>query len=134
MDKDDSRGAFNISKAVAALDKNAEPRSIGYCAKYVRITIEAGGLSTEGRPGGATNYDVFLPKLGFSIVDSTGYVPKKGDIVVLKAFQGKNKYHQYGYIQMYNGVQWVSDFKQRDFWPGNDYRTYKPEYIIFRWK
>jgi hypothetical protein len=133
-EESDSYGAFNISTAVTALDKNAQPNSIGHCARYVRLAIEAGGLSTEGRPGSATNYDVFLPKLGFSTIDSTNYAPEKGDIVVLKAFQGKIKNHEHGHIQMYDGVQWVSDFKQRDFWPGGDYRISKPKYVIFRWK
>jgi hypothetical protein len=128
------KNGYDLNKAVDKLDKNAQTKSIGSCAKYVRLAIEAGGVSTKGRPGSATNYDNFLPKLGFSTVDSTNYTPMKGDIVVFKAFQGKNKYHQHGHIQMYDGTQWVSDFKQRDFWAGSDYRTYKPKYLIFRWK
>lgn len=39
-----------------------------------------------------------------------------------------------GHIQMYNGIQWVSDFFQpRKFWPGRDYELYKPGYEVFRW-
>jgi signal peptidase I len=128
------KNGYDINKAIDNLNEKAKPGSIGSCAKYVRLAIEAGGLPTEGRPVGATDYDKFLPKLGFNTVDSTNYIPQKGDIVVFKAFQGKNKYHQYGHIQMYNGSQWVSDFKQRDFWAGSDYRIYKPEYVIFRWQ
>jgi type VI secretion system secreted protein VgrG len=60
-------------------------------------------------------------------------VPEKGDVVVFDSFQGKNEYHQHGHIQMYNGSQWISDFKQAGFWAGRDYRIYKPNYTILRW-
>ena len=119
---------YNINKAVKTLNANAQPKSTGYCAKYVRKAIEAGGLSTSGRPVSAADYDNFLPKLKFKIVNSTNYTPKKGDIVVINRFGT----HKHGHIQMYNGNQWVSDFKQRNFWPGSAYRNNKPSYIIFR--
>lgn len=40
-------GKYNIDKAVAKLIFNKKTNSQGLCAKYVRIAIEAGGLSTE---------------------------------------------------------------------------------------
>jgi len=33
---------------------------------------------------------------------------------------------------MYNGTQWVSDFKQRTLMPGEDYRISNPSYVIYR--
>jgi type VI secretion system secreted protein VgrG len=63
------------------------------------------------------------------------YLPQKGDIAV---FQPPNDKHRHGHIQMYNGTQWVSDFKQpRAFWPNKDYEDIKPPYVIYRpkdWK
>jgi len=73
-------------------------------------------LDTTGRPAVAYKYNEFLPKLGFiPILESkyTGnklpdnYTPQKGDIVVI----GANKNHKAGHIAMYNGSQWISDFK-----------------------
>ena len=130
------RNGFDIDKAVLYLNENAEPTPIKKCAKYVRLAMEAGGMDTLGRPNSACNYDKFLPKKGFTEVEITSledYKPQKGDIAVFEAFMGKNSYHKHGHIQMYNGKQWVSDFKQRDFWAGSDYRIYKPKFKIFRW-
>ena len=130
------RNGFDIDKAVLYLNENAEPTPIKKCATYVRLAMEAGGMDTLGRPDSACNYDKFLPKKGFTEVEITSledYKPQKGDIAVFEAFMGKNSYHKHGHIQMYNGKQWVSDFKQRDFWAGSDYRIYKPKFKIFRW-
>ncbi len=126
---------YNIDKAVNALDNNALSSSSGYCAKYVRIAMEAGGLNTTGRPGSAKDYNnSFLDNLGFSKVSNDNYTPQKGDVVVMESFQGAKKNHPHGHIEMYDGKQWVSDFKQKDFWPGSDYRNKKPDYTIHRWE
>ncbi|WP_312903043.1 glycoside hydrolase family 24 protein [Chryseobacterium taichungense] len=121
---------YDIDKAVAKINSNVEPKSISACAKYVRIAIEAGGLSTNGRPISAKNYDVFLPKLGVTQISTENYTPKKGDISVIQSIAN----HPHGHICMYNGSQWVSDFKQIDMWPGPRYRKNPPRYNIFRWK
>lgn len=123
---------YDIDKAVKHLNSHAQPSSLEACAKYVRQAIEAGGLSTVGRPISAYQYVSFLPKLGFTKINSANYTPIKGDIIVIEAFQG-DKYHKHGHIAMYNGSQWVSDFKQRDMWAGPDYRKHKPNYTLFRW-
>jgi len=133
-DKATSSNKYDIDKAVEALNKQAEPGSIAKCASYVGEAIEAGGLSTTGRPVPAKDYKIFLPTLGFTQIDTTNYTPIKGDIAVFEAFQGATKYYEYGHVQIYNGTQWVSDFKQSDFWAGPEYRTYKPDYTIFRWE
>lgn len=92
------------------------------------MAIEGGGLSTNERPGSAKDYDTYLPTLGFNDVQTSNYIPLTGDIIVMEAFGT----HVHGHIQMYNGSQWVSDFYQRDFWPGSSYRTNQPTYTIFR--
>lgn len=123
---------FDVERAVKTLNRNARGKSTGYCAKYVRLALEAGGLKMLNHPSSASDYDKYLPSLGFQKLEKDEhYVPKKGDIVVTKAFKG-NKNHPYGHISMYNGEQWVSDFKQKDIWAGSDYRSHKPKQIIFR--
>lgn len=132
-EKDLNRGSFDLDKAIATLNENALSQSSGYCARYVRFALEAGGINTAGRPGSAKDYDSYLLGKGFKIVNSSGYTPVKGDIAVFESFTGAKKHHPHGHIQMYNGSQWISDFKQHDFWAGPDYRNYKPSYTILRW-
>jgi hypothetical protein len=42
--------------------------SIGKCAKYVRLALEAAGIVTTGRPSAAGNYGPFLQQKGFNPV------------------------------------------------------------------
>ena len=123
------KSSYDIEKAVAWLNSKGLDSSIHKCAQYVREAIEAGGLSTEGRPNSAKDYDWFLPMLGFATVPKEGYAPKKGDVVVL---QNTSTSSEHGHIAMYNGTQWISDFKQSDFWGGSAYRN-KAEHTFFRY-
>ncbi|ATA67551.1 hypothetical protein CGC48_02240 [Capnocytophaga cynodegmi] len=93
------RKGFDVEKAVKHLNQNANSKSLGKCARYVRLAIEARGMSTVGRPNSACNYDKFLLKKEFGevhILSLDKYKPQKGDIAVFEAFQGKNKYHEHG--------------------------------------
>lgn len=110
---------YNNDAAVEYLIKHAEPHSKNSCALYVRRAISAGGCPTFGQPPSACAYDAFLPDLGFKEVESEGYVPQKGDIVVFSAIKG----HKHGHICMYDGRQWVSDFKQRSMYSAKAYRS-----------
>ena len=56
----------------------------------------------------AYGYAKILPQMGFEDVPKEGYTPRKGDISVVP----KNSNHVFGHIAVYNGQQWVSDFKQ----------------------
>ncbi|MFA7105342.1 MAG: hypothetical protein WC165_09435 [Dysgonamonadaceae bacterium] len=114
-----SGNMYSINNAVDFLTNNANDSSTGYCARSVRQAIEAGGISTEGRPNSACDYDTWLPTIGFSAVDSSNYTPQVGDIVVFEAIDG----HPYGHIAMYNGQQWISDFVQIDMYGGSAYRN-----------
>lgn len=122
---------FDISGAVRALGANARSRSIGSCARYVRLALEGGGLDTMGNPVAAADYGPFLLRRGFVAVHGGAFVA--GDIAVLAAFTNQHGRHPYGHIQMFDGAQWVSDFKQREFWPGRDYREERPAYVVYRW-
>lgn len=128
-----ARPGFKIELAVNTLNKNSLLKSTGYCARYVRYAIEVGGINTSGRLGSAKDYADFLFKKGFTKVNVNNYVPLRGDIIVMNSFVGKTKSHPHGHIQMYNGTKWISDFRQKDFWPGPDYRIVQPKYTILRW-
>jgi uncharacterized Zn-binding protein involved in type VI secretion len=120
MDKD---------KAAKHLSANAAPKSQGKCAKYVRQAMEAGGMDTTGRPVSAKDYGPFLDKKGFAKVSPENYVPQKGDVVVIQPYKGGSVH---GHIAMYDGQQWVSDFKQKDMWGGSGYRNNQPPHQIYR--
>ncbi|WP_062054586.1 GW dipeptide domain-containing protein [Aquimarina longa] len=136
------RSGYSIGEAVKKLQENVKPKPIGQCGRYVRYALEAGyGLERDGllgkTPGAAKDYDTYLTKKKFylleNISDLEDYKPIKGDIAVFVAFQGAKKFHQYGHIQMYDGEKWISDFTQRGFWAGGDYRKFKPSFKIYRW-
>ena len=118
---------YSISKAVSYLKDRCYKESHGKCAYFIRMALEAGGLSTAGHPVSACEYDSFLPKLGFHQVDKQNYSPRMGDIIVLEAVAG----HPHGHIAMFTGGEWISDFIQRDMWGGSAYRN-KAEYTLFR--
>lgn len=121
-------GNFNINDAINHLSDYALSSSSGYCARHVRLALEAGGLSTEGRPIAATDYDSYLLSIGFSVVDTSSYTPQAGDIVVHEAVSG----HPYGHIAMYDGDHWISDFTQTDMYGSSAYRN-SQDYTILRW-
>lgn len=134
--------SYNSDEAIEYLNDHAESESKGRCARYVRLALLAGGLNIVGNPVDAKDYGPFLLNRGFAVVDEVDYKPQKGDIAVFDAFQGAKKYHPSGHIQMYNGIQWVSDFIQQSsekvgsrgkgFWAGGDYRNAQPKYKIYR--
>ncbi|WP_431216258.1 hypothetical protein ACQ86N_17455 [Puia sp. P3] len=70
----------------------------------------------------AADYGPYLKRWGFQVltkdVTASDYTPTNGDVVVFEGFEG----HENGHIAMYNGTQWVSDFKQNYFTPGEAYR------------
>jgi type VI secretion system secreted protein VgrG len=121
--------AFNIDEAVKYLDENAEAVPFGKCATYVRKALEAGGLDMSARPISAKDYGPYLKHMMFKSIDLKNYRPAKGDIVVIQNYKGGDIH---GHIAMYDGAQWVSDFKQRDMWGGPGYRNYLPSYEVYR--
>lgn len=111
---------LDIAAAIAALRRNARVASTGYCATFVRLALEAGGLNTVGHPVWARNYGPFLESRGFSQVSTSGYVPQAGDIAVMPPYPGGKPY---GHIAMFDGTRWISDFSQRDMFGGPGYRN-----------
>lgn len=109
--------AFNIQGAVQYLTARAHAKSEGWCARYVRQAIEAGGISTAGRPNWAWKYIQYLPTIGFQHIGTCNnrqsqamFPARAGDIAVYtKPGFGTSKP---GHICMFNGSQWISDFRQ----------------------
>jgi type VI secretion system secreted protein VgrG len=120
---------YDIDQAVAHIARRAKNEATGKCATYVREALEAGGMNTTGRPVSAKDYGPFLKTHGFASVPLASHVPTKGDIVVIQPYKGGSVH---GHIAMYDGNQWLSDFKQRDMWGGPGYRKNTPAYEVFR--
>ncbi|APR84111.1 Hypothetical protein A7982_09460 [Minicystis rosea] len=113
---------YNIDNAVSHLNSNAKPKSTGYCGRYVQNAIRAGGTNIPG--ANATDFGPVLEENGFQSVGQA--TPQKGDVVVFRGVPG----HENGHTAMYNGSQWVSDFKQRNIIVSEAYRNSR--YTIYR--
>ncbi len=113
--------AINVDRAVSHLDANASDRSQGHCLRSVREAIQAGGGNT-GSTLSAKDFGPNLERAGFnSVADhrTAGYAPQRGDVAVFQSVPG----HPHGHIAMYNGQQWVSDYRQDGFYANQAYRS-----------
>ena len=115
---------FDRKKAAKYVTENAAPRSRTCCAWYVMRALQEGGCPAYILPAYA--YEWLLPRMDWEEVKREGYVPKEGDIIVFPAI-GK---HIWGHIQMWNGHQWVSDFRQKNKIPAKAYA--KTNWKIYR--
>jgi hypothetical protein len=118
---------WNIEVAVEYLNAKARPHSVSRCAEFVRSAIEAGGIQLVRRRS-AKDYGPSLEMSGFAIVETVLFV--MGDVGIIQPVPS----NQHGHMAMYNGTNWVSDFKQmHGLYPGPTYRRMKPDFSIYRY-
>ncbi len=117
---------WDAGEAARYATENAEKKSVGLCAMYLRKAIIAGGIPLY-QGGDAWHYKYVLPILGFKEIDKKAE-KMVGDIVVFQPIGGR----KFGHIAIWNGRQWVSDFKQRSIIVHSDYARKECEYSIFR--
>ncbi|NHZ94767.1 CHAP domain-containing protein [Massilia sp. CCM 8734] len=118
---------WNVNAAVAHLNSHAMPASTSNCAKFVRQAIAAGGV-TVVNTNSAKDYGIRLTNAGFVAVQGA---PRAGDVAVIQPIPG----HPDGHMTMYNGTQWVSDYKQpavHGYYPSPAYRQQKPPVTFYR--
>ena len=115
---------YSNEKTVAYATSHVAPQSRSMCAWYVTKGMWRGGCPIGLVPAYA--YEKTLPKMGFEEISTKEYKPMKGDISVLP----QNKKSSFGHIAIYDGNNWVSDFKQNNFYPNTTYK--KNGYKIFR--
>jgi hypothetical protein len=120
---------LNIDNAIDVLIRNAQQTSTGLCATYVRKALIAGGLNVSPLPFAKQYLGVLDKKYHFRPISSANYTPAKGDVSVIQPFPGGNPA---GHICMYSGAQWISDFKQREMYPGSRYTANRPPYQLYR--
>ncbi|HVA47124.1 MAG TPA: hypothetical protein VNH11_12220 [Pirellulales bacterium] len=133
---------WDVDKAIQHLrSKAGSPYGVGKCATFVREAIEAGGLTiSRTGSGAAKDYGPRLTQAGFVAQMGAGTPYQTGDVAVIDGFtkaaaQGIKKDHIDGHVAMYDGTQWISDFKQVGLspYPGSDYERAKPKIVIYRY-
>lgn len=108
---------YKNDRAADFITVHAEPKSKCSCAGYVMRAMWHGGCPIGLLP--AYGYSRILPQMGFREMKAENYIPQKGDISVLP----QNDRHVFGHIAVWNGNQWVSDFKQKDLYPSQRYKA-----------
>ena len=97
-------------KACDYVTKHSHAHSLGKCARYVANALQAAGYKFNRQPSAYMYHtNGILTKMGFTCIGSANARPQAGDICVINRFKG----HPHGHICMYNGRQWISDFRQR---------------------
>jgi len=116
---------WNVEKAVKHLNSHAHGKSTGNCATYTKNAMAAGGIPYFKCDAYACA--ALMESKGFKVISDnkqlSSYLP--GDIAIFD----NNSAHAFGHMQMYNGKQWVSDFRQKLFSP---YNSSTPDYKIYR--
>lgn len=98
------------TKACKSITANSREKSIGKCAKYVADALKSAGYKFNRQPSAYMYHtNGVLSGMGFECIGRTNSQPQAGDICVINRFNG----HPHGHICMFNGQQWVSDFRQR---------------------
>ncbi len=115
---------YDPDRAAQYATDNANKKSVSLCAAYVRNSLEAGGCPTFFHPKVAYEYKDFLLDLGFIEIPKTNK-REIGDIVVFNAVRN----HPYGHIAIWNGNQWISDFKQRNLFVAKEYSSKDATYF-----
>lgn len=114
-------GAFDVLAAVKNIHstKKGPPKKgeVRYCAKHVRIALQAGGIA-RGLSGDANEYSrvdangkMKLESYGFYRINpDDGLEP--GDVAVITP----NSRHTIGHVEMWDGSRWYSDYEQPRPW------------------
>ncbi len=114
-------------RSVSNLHAGANSR--GRCAEYTRNAIEAGGV-VLGRHSAAKDYGSSLRTIGFLSFGQMSVSYLAGDVAIVDAIEG----HPDGHMAMFNGSDWISDFRQQHgLYPGPTYRSKRPRYTIYRY-
>lgn len=123
---------WDKEKAIATLRTNAPATqpSLGLCARYVRVAIEAGGVKLKHHTS-AKDYGDSLLAVGFVKVPEGHYQHQAGDVGIVHPIPS----HPHGHIAMFDGDIWISDFRQHHgLYPGAKYRKLKKGYDIYRYQ
>lgn len=115
--------------AAASASRVALSRSSGYCARYVRRALQSAGyLFTPNESAYQYASRGTLAQAGFTKI-SNSMAPQIGDVVVYDRTSSR----PHGHIQIFDGNDWVSDFRQSSISPysGNySYTTWRDSQYV----
>ncbi len=77
----------------------------------------------------ARMYGPSLEEAGFAMIPNETPL-RPGDVRIIQPIDGRSA----GHMQMYTHNGWMSDFRQRDEWPGPAYRKNQPPYKTYRFQ
>jgi hypothetical protein len=146
---------WDIQSSLKSLRENKKsgPAAPYQCAKYVNRALRDGGVHLQqvkfrypGDGPSACDYGAYLEDVGFEVFyDNTddelmcrAYHPVAGDIAIFMPIAAEVKngltinLHKHGHIQMYDGISWISDFEQKHFFVGKDYKIKWGRFRIYR--
>ncbi len=106
--------------AAARASRAALSRSSGYCARYVRKALQSAGYEFTPNPS-AYQYASrgTLSNAGFTKIGND-MAPQIGDVVVFNRTSSR----PHGHIQIFDGNDWVSDFRQNSINPYSGTHSY----------
>ncbi|WP_323843183.1 CHAP domain-containing protein [Moraxella sp. Pampa] len=113
-----TNSAPSIAARTAA--RAAHAGSLGRCALYVRKALQSAGYEFTPNPSAYQYAHGTLADAGFAQISSDDYQPQVGDVVVFN----RTAKNPHGHIQIYDGNQWVSDFRQPKFSPYSQHNGY----------
>ena len=121
---------FDKQRFVTFLRNNVSPARFGegLCAKHVRLALADAGLVPASHPGSAKDWGPTLVSLGFAPGPTDPAAAIRGDIAVIQTTSESKD----GHIEGFDGSAWISDFVQREFWPGPSFRNERPAFVIYR--
>ncbi len=122
---------WNKDAAIQHLENNAGIVSQHRCARFVGKAIEAGGIrlnrALNSAGSSACGYGPILEDAGFKPVPE-GTPPQAGDVVIFP----KSPDYDHGHAAMFNGKQWISDFRQDIMHASKKAEEQKIPYTIYR--
>ncbi len=117
--------SWNKNGAVSYARQHAGQQSQKRCAEFVSKAIRAGGVDIINTHY-ARDMGQNLTQAGFHQVYGE---PVAGDVAVIQP----TPHHPWGHACIYDGKGvWYSDFVQRTMYPGPEYRSVRPSYVIYR--
>lgn len=117
---------WNAHRAATYARQHALSSSQGRCAEFVTRAVRDGGGASLHNTHFARDMGSNLILAGFHQVYGE---PIEGDIAVIQPTQN----HPIGHACIYDGHRWISDFvQQHGMYPGQEYRTVRPSYAIYR--
>ncbi len=112
----------NSAPSIAAqfASRAARGKSVGLCAMYVRRALQAAGYTFTPQASAYMYANGTLASAGFTKISSTNYQPQVGDVAVFN----RTSRNPHGHIQIYDGSQWASDYRQSKFSPYSQHNGY----------